>query len=542
VQKSGTTADAVVETLVAHGVDTVFGLPGAQTYSLFDALARYGLRVIGGRHEQAVGYMAFGYAQATGRVGVYTVVPGPGMLNSAAALVSAYGAGQPVMCLTSEVPSAFLGRGMGHLHELPDQLATLRSLTKWAQNVHHPAEAARVVADAFHEATSGRQRPVAVAVPWDVLGTSGPLAPAAPRPPTLPPVDADAVMRAAALLADARNPMIMVGGGARNAAHEVRNLAEFLQAPVVPFRSGKGVVDERHALGFSCASGFERWADTDVVVGIGSRMELRWFRWPDQPPGQRLVLVDVDPQQVVRLEPDAAVVADAAQGAQALLTALQDLRPPAADRTAEFAEVKAKKAVEVRQVGPEIEYLEVIREELPRDGYLVEELCQAGFASYFAFPVHEPRHFITCGHQGTLGFGFPTALGVKAAHPEAAVVSISGDGGFLFGAPELATAVQYGLAVVAIVFNNNAYGNVLLDQRRLFGPDRVLGAELTNPDFAALARTFGAAGFTVSTPARLRTALRRALKLGRPAVIEVKTELGVGAGPFTYLMPASRAG
>jgi acetolactate synthase-1/2/3 large subunit len=538
---NGTTADAVVAALLGHGVDTVFALPGAQTYALFDALARSPLRVVGARHEQGAGYMAFGYAQATGRVGVYSVVPGPGMLNSAAALVSAYGAGQPVLCLTSEVPSDYIGRGMGHLHELPDQLATLRTLTKWASNVEHPAEAGPVLAEAFFQATSGRPRPVAVAIPWDVLGATGPLVDATPRPVQPPPVDDEAIGRAAALLVGASNPMIMVGGGARRASLEVAALAEFLQAPVVPFRSGRGVVSDEHPLGFSCASGFELWSDTDVIVGIGTRLELAWFRWPDRPPGLRVVLIDIDPRQAVRLAPDAAIVADAAEGAAALLQALRAVRAPAADRSASFNELKRATSSEIRRVGPEIEFLEVIREELPRDGFLVEELCQAGFASYFAFPVYEPRRFITCGHQGTLGFGFPTALGVKAAHPDTAVVSISGDGGFLFGASELATAVQYGLSVVAIVFNNNAYGNVLLDQRRLFGDDRVLGAELVNPDFAALAETFGAAGFRASDPEELRVALRHALALDRPAVIEVVTELGVGSGPFTYLMPASRA-
>ncbi len=169
-----TTADVIVQSLISHGVDTVFGLPGVQTYPLFDAMSRAGIRVIGARHEQTVAYMAFGYAQATGRPGVYTVVPGPGFLNASAALISAYGASAPVICITGEIPSAFIGRGLGHLHELPDQLATMRSLTKWAATVENPGQASELTAQAFYHARSGRPRPTAIAVPWDVLAAPAP--------------------------------------------------------------------------------------------------------------------------------------------------------------------------------------------------------------------------------------------------------------------------------------------------------------------------------------------------------------------------------
>jgi len=300
-----TAADHVVDGLLRHGVDTVFGIPGVQTYELFDSLARAGdrVRVIGARHEQAAGYMAFGYAQVTGRPGVFTVVPGPGVLNAGAALLTAYGASTPVVCLTSEVPRAYLGRGLGHLHEMPDQLATLNTLTKWSALVTHPSEVPEAVATAFHEARAGRPRPVSVAVAWDSLGLRGPAAPADPLPVRAPLVDPAAVAEAVARLAGASRPLIMVGGGARHAAAEVRALAEHLQAPVVSLRSGRGVVADSHPLGLSCAAGFELWADTDVVIGIGTRMELAWFRWPDRPAGLRTVLIDIDPGQATRLAP-----------------------------------------------------------------------------------------------------------------------------------------------------------------------------------------------------------------------------------------------
>ena len=237
-----TSADLLVEGLLAHHVDTVFGIPGVQTYELFDSFARAqeSLRVIGARHEQAAGYMAFGYAQATGRTGVYAVVPGPGVLNSAAALLTAYGANAPVLCLTSEVPRAFLGRGFGQLHEMPDQLATLRTLTKWSELVEHPALVPNAVAAAIQHAHTGRPGPVSLAIPWDSLGLRSPAEVVAPRPRHTPTVSAEAVAQAVEVVAAARNPMIMVGGGARHAAPEIRALAEYLQAPrrPVPRRAG----------------------------------------------------------------------------------------------------------------------------------------------------------------------------------------------------------------------------------------------------------------------------------------------------------------
>jgi acetolactate synthase I/II/III large subunit len=537
--RTATTGDVIVESLVIHGTDTVFGIPGVQTYPFFDAIARSGIRLIGARHEQTVAYMAFGYAQATGRTGVYSVVPGPGFLNSSAALVSAYGASSPVVCITGEIPSAFIGRGLGHLHELPDQLATMRSLTKWAATVEHPGQASELTARAFYHARSGRPRPTALAVPWDVLAAAAPAAAVAPVPLRPPELDRTALTQAADLLAGAANPMIMVGGGTRHAAREVRELARLLQAPVVSFRAGRGIVDDDAPFGFTCAAGFRRWADTDVLLGLGTRLELAWLRRPGRPAGLRTVLVDIDPVQAVRLEPDVSVVADAREAAAALAGELTG-KPGRPDRSAEFLAVKEQTAREVRDVGIDLDYLAAIRSALPADGFFVEEICQAGFTSYFGFPVHAPRQFITCGYQGTLGFGYPTSLGVKAAFPDRAVVSIAGDGGFMFGIQEIATAVQHNLGVVAVVFNNNAFGNVLLDQQRRY-EGRDVGARLGNPDFAAVAEAFGAAGYSVRTPEALEVTLTKALADGRPAVIEVKTTIGgTAATPWKYLMPGRK--
>ena len=537
-----TGGEAIAQSLAAHGVDTVFAIPGVQTYHLFDAFARAGdrLTVIGPRHEQTTAYMAFGYAKSTGKVGVYSVVPGPGVLNSTAALCSAYGASTPILCVTGEVPSDFIGSGKGHLHELPDQLATLRTLTKWAARIDHPAQAPSLVAEAFRQMCSGRPRPTALEMPWDIFGMTAPVevTPAAQKYPSIEP-DTDVIERVAKLVESARNPMIMVGSGAVNAAPEVLALAERIQAPVVSFRGGRGIVSDEHYLGFNCASGFQRWHDTDVLIGIGSRLELQWFRWPDQPQGLKIVNIDIDPTQTARIKPDLAIVGDARECPVALESCLARLGVGNLTRRTEFQSVKDKALAAIGKVQPHIDYLKVIREALPADGCLVEEICQAGFTSYFGFPVYEPRTFISCGHQGTLGFGFPTALGVKVGNPDKAVVSITGDGGFMFGVQELATAVQYGINIVVILFNNNAYGNVLRDQQRLF-EGRLIGSELHNPDFVKLAESFGVSACRVSTPGGLRTELERALGLDAPALIEISIDGNAEVSPWEFLMPQPR--
>ena len=245
------------------------------------------------------------------------------------------------------------------------------------------------------------------------------------------------------MLADARNPMIMVGSGAQHASAEVRELASLLQAPVVSWRGGRGIVPDDDPLGFTCAAGFKRWAETDVLIGIGSRLELQWFRWPNPNPGLKIVNIDIDPAQMPRIKPSVPLVADARDGTRALIAALQRAGAARRPRTEEFAHVKAATALEIQKVQPHMAYLAAIRDVLPRDGFFVEEICQTGFTSYFGLPVYEPRTFVTCGYQGTLGFGYSTSLGVQAGNPGKQVLSISGDGGFMFGVQELATAVQH---------------------------------------------------------------------------------------------------
>ena len=534
-----TTGQAIVESLLRHDVDTVFGIPGAHTYDLFDALYGAGdrIRFITTRHEQAAAYMAFGYAKSSGKAGVFSVVPGPGVLNAGAALCTALGACTPVLCLTADIPASFIGRGRGILHELPDQLATLRSIVKWAARIDHPTQASEAVADAFHAMHSGRPGPAALATPWDVLGQRVEVTLQEPLPRAVPPpIDTDGIERAVALIRTAKNPMITVGAGALHAGEEVLELARLLQAPVTAHRSGRGLVSEDLPYGFSGGSALGLWMATDVVIGIGSRLELQHLRWKKMPPGVQFVRIDIDPTEMVRLPPAVGIVADAKAGTAALLEALRKVVGRRPSREGEFREVKARARAQFEQVQPQLAYLDVLRQQLPRDGFLVEEISQVGFAARFAFPVYAPRTYVTCGYQETLGFGFNTALGVKVAHPDKVVVSITGDGGFLFGVQELATAVHHRIGLVTCVFNNNSYGNVRRDQLNNY-QGRLIGAELTNPDFVKLCESFGVAVYRVQTPEQFGPALEKAIALDAPAVVEVVVERGSEASPWPFLHP-----
>ncbi|WP_144175569.1 thiamine pyrophosphate-dependent enzyme [Pseudomonas sp. Kh13] len=533
-----TGGDAIVQGLKAHGVDTVFALPGAQIYGLTDALARNtdSLRIFGARHEQTSAYMAFGYARSTGRPGVFTVVPGPGILNASAAMLTAHGCNAPVLALTGDVMSAFKDRGRGQLHELPRQLEILQSVGKYAAHIEQPADTSWHVARAFQEMCSGRPGVVSLQASWDYFTKPAAVAPQAPLPlkPT-PPVDSDAVERAAGILSKSKAPMIFVGSGALEASNEVSQLAEVLGAPVVSFRGGRGVVSDDHPLGFTVASGSRLWPQTDVAIVIGSRFELLDIRWRHRPEGLKIIRIDIDPAEVRRISAEVNLLADAGEGSKALAEAILRVGAPK-HRDADLAEAKASAEQAIQSVQPQLSYLRVIRDVLPRDGFFIEEISQVGFTSIFGFPVYKPRTLVTSGHQGTLGFGFPTALGVKAAHPDKAVVSICGDGGFMFAAQELATAVQYKLNLVTIVFNNSAYGNVYRDQQESFG-GRLLGSELVNPDFVKFAESFGVEAHRVNTPAQLRPVLEKAFAADKPILIEVVVPRGGDTSPWTFLHP-----
>lgn len=518
-----TGGEAVVEALLSHGVKRLFGLPGVQNDWLYNALYDAGdkIRVIHPRHEQGAGYMALGAALATGEETVFSIVPGPGLLNASAALVNAYALNAPVLCLTGQIPSHQIGKGMGALHEIPDQLAILKGLTKWAERANSPAEAHMLVAEAFRQMGSGRPRPAGLEVPMDVLAQKGEVD-TTPVPLRMyrPPIDIDRIESAAKALGRAKRPLIYVGSGAQNVSQEIRALAMMLEAPVVAYRTGQGIMDGRHYLSMHLPPSHELWKTADAVLLAGSHARVPLKAWGVDD-AMTLIKIDVDPSShAIYHKPDIAITARAEDAMPLLLERAAHHNRSRESREEELGAIKREWGERTAYLEPQRSYLNLIRQELGEDGIFVEELTQVGFASRIIMPVYKPRSFISTGYMGTLGFGFPTALGVKVALPERNVLAIAGDGGFMFTVQELATAVQHRIGLVTLVFNNDQYGNVQQMQKHVYG-NRVIATDLVNPDFVKLAESFGALGIRAETEEQLRTAIRRGFASDLPTLIEV---------------------
>ncbi|MCY3714909.1 MAG: thiamine pyrophosphate-binding protein [Chloroflexi bacterium] len=520
-QKTG--GEAIVDSLIAHGIHTLYGLPGVQNDWLYNALFDQGeqIHVIHTRHEEGAAYMAFGAAAATGEPAVFNVVPGPGLLNASAGLASAYAVNAPVLCIAGQVHSARIGRGLGDLHEIPHQSEVLRGLTKWSELVWHPAEAGQKLARAFQELRSGRPRPVGLEIPPDVLKLRAEAPPTpSPLPPYAPPVDAGAIESAARLLGKSQRPMICVGSGALGVSAEVTQLAEMLQAPVFAYRTGNGVLDSRHPLSLKSPEAHGYYRNIDLLLGIGSNMRLPLQRWGTDA-NMSIIRIDVDSAAMPRIQrPDLAITARAEDALPPLIAALDRHNRKRASRRDEMLALRATFAKRMAFLEPQNTYARILREELGEDGIAIMGMTQVAYAARVNFPVYKPRTCISSGYQGTLGFAFPTGLGAKVARPDVPVVAICGDGGFMYCAGELATAVQHGIPLVTIVFNNDAYGNVRKMQIRDYD-ERVIASELVNPDFVKLGQAFGTDAFRAETENQLREALRYGFKSDLPTLIEV---------------------
>ena len=534
-----TTGEATVAALLAHGLDTLYALPGVQNDQLFDALFKASdrLRTVHTRHEQGAAYMALGAALATGKPQAYAVVPGPGFLNSSAALLTAYSMNAQVLALVGEIPEAVIGRNMGYLHELRDQAGVIKRLVDFRARLRNATETPGLVDKAMRAMASGRPGPAALECSIDVWGKPGKVAPiGAPKPPPRPRIDEDAVRRAARKLGAAKRPLICVGGGAQDASAEVTALSEMLQAPVYcGFRRGQGVLDSRNPFAVTNPLAHELWAKADVVIGIGTRMFFPLVNWGTDR-DLTIIRVDADTDEARRhVKPDVALIGDAAPILRRLLDVLPAHNAARPSRREEMQERQARMRARFEaQIGPQLCWLDAIRAELPEDGIFVDEVTQMGFAARLAFPVYKPRTFLSPGYQDNLGWGFATALGAQDARRDVPVVSINGDGGFMYTSNEMATAVRHRIPLTAIVFNDGAFGNVRRIQEEDYG-NRLIASDLANPDFVKFAESFGAAAERARTPEELRGALRRGFaRRDDPTLIDVP--VGPMPSPWEFIL------
>jgi acetolactate synthase-1/2/3 large subunit len=514
----------LVDALAARGVRTIFGIPGVQLDAATDALYAASDRVgfVCARNEQATTYMADGYARSTGSPGVAMVVPGPGVLNALAGLATAYSTNSRVLLLAGQIDSRLIGSGYGALHEIPDQAGILSRLTKWTGTARRAADVPALVARAFAELSGGRPRPVALELPPDVLASTASALGSEPglaAPALLRPQQAD-VEEVARLLLAAERPLIYAGGGvlAAGASAALTDLAETLEAPVVVSENARGAIDARHRLAFDGLALRAFRADADLVLAAGSRF-LTTFGSQLNVGQARLVLLNADEADLGEpRSPDLTMHADANLGLRALAAAVGNPRRPC--RANEFERVRKWLDDCLADIAPQREYLAAIRSALPEDGVFVSEFTQVGYAASACFPVYHPRGYIGPGYQGTLGYGFATALGAKAADRSRAVISVTGDGGFSWTMPELSTARRYGLGVVTVLFNDGHFGNVRRIQKNRYGA-RYFASDLTNPDYGQLAGAFGIAFARAADPGTLAGVLRDAVVANEPVLVEV---------------------
>ena len=530
-----TGGEALAQQLVREGARQIFGVPGVQLDFAVDALARVSdqLKYWNTRHEQATSYMADGFARASGEIGVCMVVPGPGLLNALAGVATAYACSSRVLCIAGQIPSNTIGRGLGMLHEIPEQSRILGALTKWSGRADSPADVPHLVHEAFRQLRSGRPRPVGIEVPPDVLQAESDvvlLDPVERDEPIVP--DASLIRAAAALLSKAERPLLYAGGGvvaSSGGPAALRELAELLQCPVVMSANGRGALDDRHPLALTWMSGRAALAEADLVLAVGTRF-LAGQEAIRLPAGAQCVLLNAEPNDLGEpRRPAVAIRGDAALGLAALRGELAGVVGRRStwidmDRVRQWAQDI------LEQVQPQYGWVRALRAAMPEDGVLVNEFTQVGYLSQAAYPVYQPRTYIGPGYQGTLGYGFPTALGARVAVPQRTVLSITGDGGFGWALPELATARKYDIGLVTVIFNDQAYGNVRRSQVEQFG-GRLLGTDLVNPDFVQLAESFGIRGARATTPSELEGLLRETTaSSGEPVLIDVP----VGAMPNPF--------
>ena len=537
------TGEATVEALLAHGIATIYALPGVHNDHLFDAFARAGdrLRVVHARHEQGAAYMALGAALATGKPQTYSVVPGPGLLNSGAALLTAYGMNAPVLALIGQIPAGAIGLDQGHLHEIRDQAGIVARLVDHSGIINGPAEAPAKIAKAIRAMATGRPGPAALECAIDVWGRRGPVAPIAPparpRPPTF---DHDALRKAAKLLGKAKRVLIVVGGGAQDASREVTLLSQMLQAPVLSYRRGRGVLDDRDPFSVNLPIGRDLWGEADAVLAIGTRLLNPMTQW-GMDRDIKIVRVDADKAELARLhKPAVALIGDAAPVLMHLIDQLGRTNERRAARRDEMLERQSRMRARLAKLAPQLAFLDAIRTELPEDGIYVDEVTQIGFAARLALPVYKPRTFLSPGFQDNLGWGYATALGAQHARPDVPVLSINGDGGFMYTANELATAMRHRIPLTAIVFTDGAFGNVRRIQEEQFG-NRLIACDLANPDFVKYAESFGATGRRARNPDELRTALKASFAAREPTMIEVPVQSMPSPWEFIHMLPVRGA-
>ena len=531
-----TGGEAFAKSLYREGVRVIFGLPGVQLYGLLDGLAKEpGIRFINTRHEQATTYMADGYARAGGDIGTALVVPVPGLQNASAGIGTAYSASSPVLVLAGQVERDLIGVERGMLHEIKGQMDTIKPVTKHQRLVLEAEDIPEAVHEAMEQLKTGRPRPVEIEIPPETLYDVADIELLEEGKYERPGGNPESIKNGADLIASAENPLFWAGGGviSAEASSELTAIAEFLQAPVITTGEGRGAISDRSHLSigsfrFKNDTFFEnRIDDHDLIIAVGTRMA-----YPEFLKGQKVLQIDIDEEEIGRNYTNTeGILGDAKKSLGSLLEALQTRMEARDSRREELSKIKEERFNPSTVIEPQNSYVEAIRRAMPDDGILISGMTQIGYYSRNKYEVYEPRTYLTSSYYGNLGFAYPTALGAKVARPDKPVVAVSGDGGFMFNVQELSTAVHHKINAIVVVFNDNAFGNVMRDQVNMFD-GREYGAIVHNPDFMKLADAFGARGVRIEDgdPESLEKELSSSINIEAPTLIEVP--VGEMPNPF----------
>ena len=534
-----TGGQALINSLYEEGVRVIFGLPGVQMYHAVIPVLDYpDMKFITTRHEQATTYMADGYSRASGEIGVSMVVPGPGLQNASAGITNAYSASAQVLVIAGQINRDKISKDVGMLHEINDQIDIIKPITKWQSRVLDADKIQDAVKECFYHLRTGRPRPVEIEIPPETLSDVTEVGSYASEELPIESIDGSSIEEAAGLLVSSSNPVIWAGGGVNlsDASTELLSLAEYLQIPVLTTAEGKGSISVKHYLSLGTPQGRSTgeskdelrdfFNKCDVILAIGTR-----FNTANPSDSQKVIQIDIDPEEIGRNNNNTVgIVGDAKRGVEQLLFAVKSMTEPRVSRKEELEKIVFNRTNNPKtRIEPQASFVEALREGIPEDGIVVTDMTIMAYYARAHFPTYHPRSYFTSSYTGNLGSGYPTALGVKVAKPDKPVISISGDGGFLFNSQELSTAVQFGINVVAVVFNDGAYGNVKRDMKNLFD-NKSLGVELVNPDFMKLADAYGVIGMRADTPDGLKQCLQEAVSMEKPVLIEVP--IGEMPSPF----------
>lgn len=521
--------DALIKILEGYGVNTIFGIPGLHTIDLYRSLSKTRIRHITPRHEQGAGFMADGYARATGEPGVCLVITGPGMTNMATAMAQALADSIPMLVISSVNATHQLGMGEGHLHDMPSQRKLVAGVSVFSHTLLRVDELPKLLARAFSVFSCRRPGPVHIEIPLDII-----IAPAAHldrKPFSLPsaPAAAPAAISAAVeLLTKAQRPLIVVGGGAVRAAKEVVTVAERIAAPVVNTVNAKGLIPYSHPLAAGGSGSHqvirEEFLLADVILAIGTEFgetDYDFFFAGDIQIRGQVIRIDIDAEQLSRnLKADLAICSDACLALQALATDLQDFE---ADMTAGAARAVAMRQALHAQRDTKYEgFFSAIREALP-EVIIAGDSTQPTYYAWLHYETEQVRsYFHSASGFGTLGYAIPAAIGAKLGRPDRPVIGLIGDGGAQFTIGELASAVEAAIPVIFLIWNNSGYGEIKRSMETSAIP--LVGVDIVTPDFTALGRAFGCEVRQVTSISALKAELLVASERKLPTLIEVKQQ------------------